>query len=82
MDGGLGGKRFLDLFSSIVHFWSVFSESLRFSPGVFARLQWSTGDRVDPQGRRPRHDRASEQDDWDCVDVLVDEETFSQAVAS
>ena len=30
----------------------------------------------------PRHDRASEQDDWDCVDVLVDEETFSQAVAS
>ena len=30
----------------------------------------------------PRHDRASELDDWDCVDVLVDEETFSQAVAS
>ena len=29
-----------------------------------------------------RHDRASEQDDWDYVDVLVDEETFSQAVAS
>ena len=29
-----------------------------------------------------RHDRASEQDDWDCVDELVDEETFSQAVAS
>ena len=31
---------------------------------------------------KPRHDRASEQDDWDCVDVLVDEETFSQAVMS
>ena len=30
----------------------------------------------------PRHDRASELDDWDCVDVLVDEETFSQAVMS
>ena len=31
----------------------------------------------------PRHDRdrASELDDWDCVDVLVDEESFSQAVA-
>ena len=28
-----------------------------------------------------RHDRASELDDWDCVDVLVDEESFSQAVA-
>ena len=31
---------------------------------------------------KTRHDRASEQDDWDCVDELVDEETFSQAVAS
>ena len=34
------------------------------------------------QGAVSRHDRASELDDWDCVDVLVDEETFSQAVAS
>ena len=32
--------------------------------------------------QQSRHDRASEQDDWDCVDELVDEETFSQAVAS
>ena len=31
--------------------------------------------------RVSRHDRASELDDWDCVDVLVDEESFSQAVA-
>ena len=28
-----------------------------------------------------RYDCVSEQDDWDCVDVLVDEERFSQAVA-
>ncbi len=38
--------------------------------------------RPPPPSCAPRHDRASEQDDWDCVDVLVDEETFSQAVAS
>ena len=36
----------------------------------------------DPTETLSRHDRASEQDDWDCVDELVDEETFSQAVAS
>ena len=28
---------------------------------------------------RPRHDRASEVlDEWDCVDELVDEESWSQ----
>ncbi len=37
--------------------------------------------RPPPPSCAPRHDRASELDDWDCVDVLVDEESFSQAVA-
>ena len=32
------------------------------------------------RGSEPRHDRASEPDDWDCVDVLVDEESCSQAM--
>ena len=27
---------------------------------------------------RPRHDRASELDSWDCVDELVAEEDYSQ----
>jgi len=29
----------------------------------------------------PRHDRASELDLWDCVDELVEDEEFSQAMA-
>ena len=30
------------------------------------------------EAERPRHDRASELDSWDCVDELVAEEDYSQ----
>ena len=31
---------------------------------------------------RPRHNRTSELDEWDCVDELVDEEAWSQEVVA
>jgi hypothetical protein len=33
-----------------------------------------------PGPATPRHNRASELDEWDCVDELVDEEAWSQEV--
>ena len=41
-----------------------------------------SGVKPDVQGFEPRHDRASELDEWDCVDELVDEEDWGQVVVA
>ena len=47
------------------------------TPGT-ALTSWWLRKTTARSGAKPRHDRASEFDSWDCVDELVAEEDYSQ----